>query len=601
MYICFGDFMKSSRLLKIFLSTIIIFSLCTGITAASENANEIKTGENFNQGTITLFSQNYSELNNFPQNVFIGKLQSNKLYDKIYLEIYGESDSQVFFNNTSEELKYTVKRTPPIIPCSLLPEVDNLSSFGVKEYVDHFKKALEICSFCNCTCIPVIHYLEGPRQAGCLYICNLTPMTNCRYEISMDMNADNPGSFVELDSPGSKLIIHEINQTKILRSYYRDSSGSLKHKKITVGNSSEKSDFKIDFDGYNKTNTIYVKSGEFIVTPFYNNDRQNLPYIDFSNGYIKFTSLIIGEGTFLDVDIYSINQTAERKLITPIGNSRMIPFGLDGPYPRNTTEKGIAYLNNKGYQGTIWFDVNALKLYNNTDLEYLRNLALNNSWDVGIHYSKELNSLSCAEAYSLMAREYQEIYEKIGKKPTSWCCLRNRDNLTHAVYAYEKFGMIWRNGGSGVHAEQDIGNLDDDTWEWWEPASRAGMTHPVFSHQLDPDPAIKYSISLPKFQNWVDNYNSTGVSIGSFYAYEQANRNTYEAFFDRIEHNENFLTFTAHTNGASSLVNVNVNSGINPKVYDTDTGNSLEYKIEPDSSIDFWVENNHTYMVYLNS
>ena len=88
-----------------------------------------------------------------------------------------------------------------------------------------------------------------------------------------------------------------------------------------------KSDFEIMFDGYNKTNTIYAKDGSCIVTPFYNLERQKLPYMDFSNGYIKFTAFIMGKGTYLDVDIYSINQTADRKLITAIGNNRMLPFG----------------------------------------------------------------------------------------------------------------------------------------------------------------------------------------------------------------------------------------------------------------------------------
>ena len=133
---------------------------------------------------------------------------------------------------------------------------------------------------------------------------------------------------------------------------------------------------------------------------------------------------------------------------------------------------------------------------NQTDLEYLRNLVTNDSWEVGIHFSKELDSLPLDEAYKTMDKEYEYVYEKIGKKPTSWCSLRNRDNITHAIYAYNKYGIYWRNGESGVEAEEMVGNLYDDTWLWWEPASRAGMTHPVFTHQTDKDPAIKYSISL---------------------------------------------------------------------------------------------------------
>ena len=308
----------------------------------------------------------------------------------------------------------------------------------------------------------------------------------------------------------------------------------------------------------------------------------------------------MGKGTYLDVNISSINQKADRKFITPIGNSKMISFGLDGPYPRNLIEQGINYLNSKGDRGTIWFDVGDLGNCNQTDLEYLRNLVTNDSWEVGIHFSKELNSLPLEEAYKLMDKEYEYVYEKMGKKPTSWCSLRNNDGIKHAIYAYNKFGMYWRNGDTGVYAENMIGNLDDETWAWWEPASNAGMTHPVFTHQLDKDSAIKYSISSSKFKTWVDNYCSNNVSIVPFYEYSQINRNTHDAYFDNISSNESFITFNAHTNGIKSLINLNTNAGNNTQVYDNTSDKYLDFKDEKDKSITFWVENNHAYNVYLN-
>ena len=301
-------------------------------------------------------------------------------------------------------------------------------------------------------------------------------MVKCTYQVSMDMDTDDDHSFVELNSPGSRLIIQGIDNRAILRSYFRNSSGDIGSKSICIGNTSGKSDFNIMFDGYNKTNTIYAKDGSSIVTPFYNIERQRLPYVDFSNGYMKLTAFIIGEGTYLDVNIHGINQKADRKLITPIGNNKIMPFGIDGPHARNTTEKGINYLKSKNDKGTIWFDKDYLEQYNETDLEYLRNLVANGSWDVGVHYSKELNSFPLEQAFKVMDEEYSYVYEKIGAGPTTWC-LRNRDNLTHAIYAYEKLGMFWRNGDSGINAENEVGNLDDDTWEWWASIrSRYGVS-----------------------------------------------------------------------------------------------------------------------------
>ena len=120
-------------------------------------------------------------------------------------------------------------------------------------------------------------------------------------------------SFIELNSPGSKLVIKEVNNRVLLISYFESSSGGIRSETITLGNSSEKLDFEIAFDGCSKTNTISTRDGKSIVTPFYNFERQRLPYVDFSNGYLKFTSFITGKGRYMDISIYNLNQIADRK------------------------------------------------------------------------------------------------------------------------------------------------------------------------------------------------------------------------------------------------------------------------------------------------
>ncbi len=403
-----------SRLKTFTFILLMLIYLLTGEAHASLDTDSSEMIENTNQGRIVLFSQNYSEVNGLPANVFIAKVHREEIYDKLYSSIYATQESELCFDNTSNGLKYTNIRDSPLIPCSLLPGIDVISCFGINEYLGHYRSDLDIFTFCKCTAVPIIHYLEEPRQAGALYVCNLTPMVRCSYEVSMDVDADDPESFVELDGPGSRIIIHEIDNQILLKSYYRDPSGELKHEEVILGDASERVNFKIIFDGYNKTNAIYAEDGSSIVTPFYNLDRQKLPYIDFSNGYIKFTTFILGEGTYLDVDLYNINQTAERKFITAIGNSRIIPFGLDGPM--NGTEEGIDYLKSKGYRGTLWFDKGLLEKSNEREISYLRSLVANDSWEVGIHYTKELNNLPLEEAYRVMNEEYSYVYEKVGKK-----------------------------------------------------------------------------------------------------------------------------------------------------------------------------------------
>jgi hypothetical protein len=588
----------------VYVTTFFLVAAILSCTGELGNFSNITYSENITsipKDNITLFSQNYSETNNIPDNIFIARIQNTTTFDDIYSKVFGTQKSEIFLDNSSKELRYTTTRSSPIVSYSLLSTVETVACCGTVEYAQHLVKPLNVDTFCNCASIPEFNYVAQPRQTGAFYVCNLTPMVKCAYDISMDISADDPHSFVELDTPGSKLMIQEKENNTILTSYFETDSGNLDSKIISLSNSKGKSNFEIIFDGENKTNTILAEDGSCIVTPFYDLDRQRLPYVDFSNGYIKLMSLVLGEGTYLDADISRIDQKAARKLITPIGDSKMVAFGLDGPYPRNVTGKGIDYMNSKGESGTLWFDVGALKNCNETDLEYLRSLVNNNSWETGVHYSKELNSLPLEEAYKTMSEENQYIYEKIGQMPKTWCCLRNRDNLTHAIYAYDKLGMYWRNGDSGVHAETDVGNLYDDTWSWWEPASHAGMTHPVFTHQLDKDPAIKYSISYSKLKTWVDNYYSNNVSIVSFYEYSQVSRNSHDAYFNNITTSGNIVTFDAHTNGVKSLINVNIPADSDTQVYDRTSNEALNYTLEKDKSLTFWVENNHTYNIILKS
>lgn len=591
--------MKLTTYVITFFLMYVLLS-CIGDLGSSSYPDNPKILPDTNQGSFILFSQNYSEASSIPGNVFIAR--SNyypNSVDNLYTKIYGKEKSEIVFENTTKEIKYTVSRDSPIIPYSLLSYTDLIARNELIQWTEYLVKPVNTVAFCNCASFPILDYIEQPKQEDSLYVCNLTPMVKCTYEITMDIDTDDPQSFVELQSPGSKLIIHRIDNNTKLTSYFQTNPSTIECKSLPIGNS-RKSNLKIIFDGENKTNTIISENGSYIITPFYNINRQTLPYTDFSNGYIKFVPYIIGKGTYLGINISSIDQRVDRKFITPIGDSKMIAYGLDGPYPRNLTGQGIEYLNSEGDSGTIWFDVEDISKWNETDLAYLRNLVHNNSWEVGVHFSKELNSLPLDEAYRTMDKEVEYVSGKIGKKPTSWCCLRNNDGIEHAIYAYNKYGMYWRNGDSGIGAEPVVGNLDDDTWNWWERASHAGMTHPVFTHQTDKEPAIKYSISPSKFKTWVDTYYSNNVSIVPFYDYSLISRNTHDAAFDNISSDGTSIQFLATTNGARSLINMNVSAGHNTRVYDNTNDKFLSYELEKDKSITFWVENNHIYKVFLN-
>ena len=102
--------MNSRSHLKMFSTiTFILGSLFIGGTEAFPCKDTPKTRENIDQGILTLLSQNYSKSNSVPKNVFIAKLQGNKIYDKLYSAIYGMLKSEIFFK-TSKALQYKVRR-----------------------------------------------------------------------------------------------------------------------------------------------------------------------------------------------------------------------------------------------------------------------------------------------------------------------------------------------------------------------------------------------------------------------------------------------------------------------------------------------------------
>ena len=108
--------MKITAYLTVFFLIIVTLS-CAGELGSSSNNSKII--ENNNQGNITLFSQKYSEVNNVPGNIFIGKIENTTTLDCIYSTIYGKEKSEILLENTSKELEYTTTKNSPIIPYSL--------------------------------------------------------------------------------------------------------------------------------------------------------------------------------------------------------------------------------------------------------------------------------------------------------------------------------------------------------------------------------------------------------------------------------------------------------------------------------------------------
>jgi hypothetical protein len=156
--------------------------------------------------------------------------------------------------------------------------------------------------------------------------------------------------------------------------------------------------------------------------------------------------------------------------------------------------------------------------------------------------------------------------------------------------------MVWRNGDCGVHAEQNIGGLDDESWEWWDLASAAGMIYPVFIHQTDRDPALRYSLSYSNFKTWIDNYHANGISIIPFYEWWCMNANTHDMRITDISIQDHRLRFRVKTNGERGLVNVPVPAGPYLTVKDQN-GQIIPWTDHNDNSVTFYVESGHEYEI----
>ncbi|MDD1699706.1 MAG: hypothetical protein LUQ04_02810, partial [Methanoregula sp.] len=175
---------------------------------------------------------------------------------------------------------------------------------------------------------------------------------------------------------------------------------------------------------------------------------------------------------------------------------------------------------------------------------------------------------------------------------------RNGDNVYFANYVYDKFKMIWRNGDTGVQSEQNVGGLEDATWEWWNPASRAGLIYPAFTHQTDRDPAIRYSISYSKFKTWVDNYQANSISIIPFGEWWRINANTNDTRITDISVQNHTLRFKVKTNGERGLVNVNISAERDLVIKDHQTNEIINWTDNRDNSITFYVQSNHEYEIF---
>ena len=540
---------------------------------------DTRLSENPPQGEMLLFHENFAGTKTVPGNFFLTKSSAKSIFQKIYAFFWGEQASDIRYDD-EKCLMYSTR-----VEYSYLWQNNRILMF-LWNFVqtDTIKRKLNAFFF----------DASIPKRES-LFIGGFVPMTTCEYKLELRKNSEQGLTIVQ--TPGAKIAIERKNTMDyVVDSFFMDTVKKLDYKRIIIPPKEGKLSLKIRFDGITKTTTITGNDHNAIVTPLYSLRSSQLNYPCFSNGYIKISNIALPYQDNSTVLIYSISQTAQRTLITPVGGKSILPFGLDGPHHYSTVKDGLSYMKKSGQRGTIWFDKEYMKNENSTP--FFLALLLHESWEAGIHFSKSLTKLTSSEAYRLISDEYEYISSILHARPKTWCSLRNGDNVDFAKNVFDTYAMIWRNGEMGVQAEPGVGNLEDSSWEWWNLASRAGLIHPAFTHQTDPEPAIRYSISYSKFTQWVDNYQANGISIIPFHEWWQINANTNDTRITNISEGDNHrLRFKVTTNGGRALVNVHIPGNPDLKILDHTTRKRINWSYGLDNSVTFYVEPDHEYEI----
>ncbi|RLF42578.1 MAG: hypothetical protein DRN17_07625, partial [Thermoplasmata archaeon] len=435
-----------------------------------------------------------------------------------------------------------------------------------------------------------------------LYIGKLYPAVQTKYYITLDYDYGNWNDKLYIHFPFAWLIVQK----------YDDGTFTLRFNRYADNGTVEQTNYVgiqyegiipliVEWNGVNKTVHITLANNNTVSIwqdSTYSEVR-NLPYPELSGTYVCIINLISSydPGTGMHTYLYELKQTIPRYTITALPRNNLQAFGFDKPCPWNTVQNGFKYLDEKGYRATIFFDINAEWASNATVKQYLQNYINNKSWEVGIHYTHHLTDGydSLASVYENMTKEYNQVKDNFSA-PLTFCSLGNRDNVTHAQYAYSNLGMLWRNAkGSGIKSIPNIGGLNDNHWHFWDIASQHGFVYPCFAHETDLDPAIDYSISWSKFTTWVDRAKEHGIQIIPFAEYYYINANQHDFYATNIQKGDGYLKFTAHTNSYKAYVDVAYTPTANTIVKDLTTGKIINWQ---KGSVQFWVEDGHTYEIY---
>lgn len=399
-----------------------------------------------------------------------------------------------------------------------------------------------------------IDYSKQYGQNGQIYI-GTYPTVDCNYTMTLSIDRSNQNSQLYLYDPVTYLLVQKYDDGHyIIQSLWTNDSGNVQTSTITIPATditNNEITFSVQNNDSTQNNTITADRQQ-LITPYRYNTSRGLPY------YNLLTPIVFGEfyisdtGGYATAHIYNFTQTINEDTITAYPVSGYTAFGLDWQ-PASTAQNGANYMLANGQVGTIWADT----AYTDADHVNFTKSLINEGWEPGIHFSQSLTTLSEFQAEALIDANITAYYNLYGCYPTSWCSLSNADNITQAVYVYNKYGAVWRNGYSGVMWLPNDGNLDNSTYSFWQNMFTAGIIYPVFTHQTDLVTAPSaYSIDYFKFTAFSDGYRSSGVKIIGFNQYYKQGLAQKQTQISVTDSGNDYIKMNIATNGYPADINI---------------------------------------------
>jgi PKD repeat protein len=432
-------------------------------------------------------------------------------------------------------------------------------------------------------------------DSGETYVTGAYPTVNENLTFTMGVDSSSPWSYGYLRTSVAYIgVRHASDDSYVIESYWTSDDGSLLNSSFQIPASSVLNNrVTVSIHSYesNRTNVITAGPGMYVKTPYRTETTRKLPYTNVIQPLIFLDCYASGAGDWVNLHLYNITQSIPRDIITPYARNDIMGFGLDYPNVTNN-QKGTDFLISHGQNATVYLSENNLK--NSTDVEYDNSLFAK-GFEEGMHFYPGLATESPEEAQATIDTQMKAANTTFGSMPVSWSSSENKDNVTHAIYAYSNYGALYRNGMMGTGYISNIDTLSNATWAWWSEGSEHGAVCPCFTHETDNSPAISYSIAPELFETFVNNLNSKGINLVGFSNWYYSSM-AQTATTNILQSDANTMKFQLNTAGGYP-VNMNVKTTISPSNLDCN-GVSIPFKKTSDG-IQFTSVGNGTYTLTL--